>query len=420
MRTALLLLMLVAAAPSPEIRYFHYQRPIQINTQLAGQTCFVLDPEIFAHAATQLADVRLYRDSTEIPYIVRVASPSSVAGQAIIPLNPGRRAGHTVFDAAMPPGSYSDVELSVGAHDFLASVTVSGSQQEAPSPETRLGDFTIFDLTRQKLGRSTVLHLPRSDFRFLHFRISGPIAPEKITGILVATQQVEEPKYRIITESSHVAQKGHASVIQLEVPAQVPVERVTFVAGPQPPNFSRDVELSARPAAPARAGKEDREAAPAGSGGNILRLHRVEDGHRIDEERLAVAAPGLTFDSASQWTITVENGDDPPLGLEAVRLEMLERNLCFDAAAGKSYTLYYGDPALAPPQYDYARLFAAQPHAAEAVLGPEEQNPGYRARPDERPFTERHPALLWIALGAVVLLLGWVALRSAKLTSSQD
>jgi hypothetical protein len=54
--------------------------------------------------------------------------------------------------------------------------------------------------------------------------------------------------------------------------------------------------------------------------------------------------------------------------------------------------------------------------ATQAELGSEESNPQYQARPDARPFTERHPALLWIALIAVVVVLGGVALRTAKAT----
>jgi hypothetical protein len=122
----------------------------------------------------------------------------------------------------------------------------------------------------------------------------------------------------------------------------------------------------------------------------------------------------VTFDLPAHWTVTVENGDDPPLHFEAVRLEMIERDLCFDAAAASAYTLYYGDPALNAPQYDYARLFVAQRAAANATLGPEQSNSGYEPRPDDRPFTDRHPALLWIVLGLVVLVLGGVAMRSAR------
>jgi len=93
---------------------------------------------------------------------------------------------------------------------------------------------------------------------------------------------------------------------------------------------------------------------------------------------------------------------------------MLERRLCFDATAGAAYTLYYGDAALAAPQYDYASLFVLQHDAAGAQLGAESANPAWQARPDERPFTEKHPILLWVALIVVIALLGAVAFSSFK------
>jgi hypothetical protein len=50
-----------------------------------------------------------------------------------------------------------------------------------------------------------------------------------------------------------------------------------------------------------------------------------------------------------------------------------------------------------------------------AELGPEELNASYRAPAAPlRPFTERHPELLWIALIAVICALGIVALKAAR------
>jgi hypothetical protein len=155
---------------------------------------------------------------------------------------------------------------------------------------------------------------------------------------------------------------------------------------------------------------------PVTSYGNLLRVHRVQNGLHIDEERLTVAPPSSDFDGPTQWTITIKNGDDAPIQLTSVRLEMRKRRLCFDAAAAAAYTLYYGDSALAPPRYDYASLYVPRLDVLQAAVGAEQANPAYQPRPDERPFTEKHPALLWIALGLVVLLLGVVALRSVKLT----
>jgi hypothetical protein len=151
--------------------------------------------------------------------------------------------------------------------------------------------------------------------------------------------------------------------------------------------------------------------------GNLLRVHSVQNGHRIDEERLTIDAPQAEFETPAKWTITIDSGDDAPLKVESVRLQMLERDLCFDAAGSGDYKLYYSDAALAAPRYDYATLFAPQADAAKAAAGPEQANTAYESRPDERAFTEKHPALLWVALVLVIALLGAIALGSVKLTA---
>lgn len=413
MRGALLLL---AVAATPEIRYFHYERPVNvppISGAGSAQTCAVLDASVFPHAEDGLGDLRLYHGSAETPYVIRTAGPVQGNAPKIAALNLGSRAGQTTFDAAMPEGEYSDLRLDVSGANFIATVNVTGSQSEGNARGTRLGSYTIFDLTDQKLGRSTVLHLPRSDFRYLHFAIDGPVKPVQIGGLSIDRLPQSEPRYTVVAETSQIGQKGHDTVIQFSVPANVPVDRITFVPGEQPANFSRDVTVTAE-SVPMKKLPAGADVPFARSSDNLLRIHAVRNGHRIDEEHLTMGAPSIDFGGVSQWMITIENGDDPPLELKSVRLEMIQRKLCFDAAAGASYRLYYGDAALAAPRYDYARLFVAEMAPVEATLGPEEANPDFQRRPDTRPFTERHPWLLWVALALVILVLGAVALRTAK------
>ncbi len=112
--------------------------------------------------------------------------------------------------------------------------------------------------------------------------------------------------------------------------------------------------------------------------------------------------------------VSIDNGDDAPLPISAIRLEMRQRKICFDASGAREFTLYYGDSALTAPQYDYARLFAPSDAVQSAQMGPELQNSSYRDRPDTRPLTDRHPHLLWIVLLGVIFLLAIVAIRSAK------
>lgn len=408
------IVLIAVGAAVPQIGYFRYERPVVNNPPTAGQTCLALDPQIFTHAAPDLADLRLYRDGAETPYAIHRAAPVESAQKPIAPLNLGKRGGQTVFDAPMPEGNYADVRLTVNAQNFIATVTVSGSQAESGGGETKLGGYTIFDLTRQKLGRSTVLHLPNSDFRYLHFRIAGPIHPESVTGLSVERLPAGRPKYVTVGESFRMVQQGHSSVIEFTVPAHVPVDRIVFVPGAEPVNFSRDVSVAITPIVQRPSSDAEPPEPSPSSFGNLLRVHSVQDGHRIEEERLAIDAPGNELDTPAKWKIEIDNGDDRPIQLQSVRLEMIERDLCFDASANAGFTLYYGDPALQAPRYDYARLFAFEATAVQAALGPEQQNSAYRPRPDQRPFTEKHPALLWAALIAVIVLLGAIALKSAK------
>jgi hypothetical protein len=412
------LLLLAVAAASPEIRYFRYERPLENLPAHAGQACVVVDPGIFAHSAPGLADLRLYRDGAETPYVIHLAAPAVAAQGVIEPLDKGVRRGQTAFDAEMPDGHYSDLELAVTAHDFIATVQVSGSQTQTGSAETKLGSYTIFDLSKQRLGSSTVLHLPESDFKYLHFRIAGPLSPETITGLSVVRLPASQPQYVTVAETAHLTQKGHNSVFEITLPRRVPVDRLVFAAGAQPLLFSRDVSIQVEPIQKAPATDADATQYPqtVTASGNLLRVHSVQNGHRIDEERLTIDAPRADFETPAKWTITIDNGDDAPLKVESVHLQMLERDLCFDAAGSGGYKLYYGDGALASPRYDYATLFAPQADAARAALGSEQANAAFEARPDERPFTEKHPALLWAALVLVIVLLGAIALGSVKRT----
>lgn len=420
MRLVPIALLFILLAASPEIRYFRHQRPIHTASQALGQTCFVIDPTIFAQAAPGLADLRMYGNGTETPYAMRTAAATEAAEISIQPLNLGSRKGETVFDAELPSTHYSDVVLSISAQNFIATITVTGSKSQSDGPGTRVGSYTIFDLSGQKLGRSTVLHLPESDFPYLHFRISGPLRPEQIDGISIERLPATQPSYQTVAESSQAVQNGRTTVLEFTVPPHVPVDRITFIPGPSPELFSRDVAISATPVAQSRPADQEQLPQTITSAGNLLRVHKMQDGKRIDEEHLAIDAPREVFDASSKWTVTIENGDDPAVSLLSVRLEMLERTLCFDAVANSSYTLYYGDPSLRAPRYDYVTLFAPQSHAAHAVAGPEQANPSWQPRPDQRPFTEKHPALLWIALVAVILLLATIALRYQKqITSSR-
>jgi hypothetical protein len=176
------------------------------------------------------------------------------------------------------------------------------------------------------------------------------------------------------------------------------VERVILSVDPGQQNFLRAMEV------------QDDKGEWFGSG-EIRRVHMQRNGQKIDTEQTSLDLRGT---SQGTLKVIIHNGDDAPLKITGARFQQYERRIYFDADSGAQPRLYYGDVKLESPVYDYAKLFQKDANASHVPLGAEEANAAFTGRPDERPWSERHPAVLWVAIVAAVLILGSIALRSMK------
>jgi hypothetical protein len=414
-KVALLLLfaMWFQVVPPAAQQYFRYHRSV-VTAPGQGETCSVIDPAIFPNAAPSLKDLRLYENGREIPYAVTMSESDQPDSESAQVLNLGMHDGTVGFDLAMPDRSYTDVVLDLAGKDYLATVTVSGMDSPGGAA-TRLGEFTLFELSSQHLSHDTTLHLQESRFHFLHVTITalsapggGPfvVTPEWVRGANVPPSREAQTIFTTAIVLSDIQHRGHQTIATGSLPARLPIERVSFVLAPSyNGNFSHDVHITAR------AG----EAAPEMASGTILRVHLTEAGREIREQRLSVPAVlGANLQESAQVEVAVDNGDDAPVPITAVLLEMRQRKLCFDVSAAPSPELFYGDPSLPAPQYDSSRLFLPSARVVTAQLGPEKVNAAYRVRPDTRSMMDRHPDFIWIVLLGVVCVLAVVALRSSK------
>jgi hypothetical protein len=430
----LLALLLWQAAPGPETstadqHFLRYQRAVS-SPSGPGQTCAVIDPSIFPHAAASLKDLRLYQganDSHDVPYAITLSEPQQPDSDTAQIRNLGLRGNNIVFDLEMPNRPYTDVTLNLAGQDFIATATVSGTRDPNYSNQTSLGDFTLFDLTTQHLSRSTTLHLQETTLPYLHVELAISPAPgahtfaaspQMVLGVTVPPSREAQSLYTTAAATTTITQRGHQSIATFALPERIPIERISVDIPPTfKANFSRDVRISDRPSdTPGTADTPDNSAAASETlAGTILRVHLTQSGREIRQQQLSVPATlGSNMQSPATVEVAIDNGNDTPLPIAAVRLEMRQRKLCFDALTTQPLTLFYGDPALTAPQYDYARLFSPSREIHTAQLSSEQLNPAYRDRPDQRPLTERRPHLLWIVLLAVICILAIVAIRSSK------
>jgi hypothetical protein len=436
--------------PAAQPSHLRYLRALNVPPG-TGQACAVLDAQVFPHAEPALIDLRIFPSNAaagmhEVPYAITMSEAVTEETQPARLLNLGTEGGRIVFDLEMPERAYSDVTLEIDPNttNFLATATVTGMDAlGGKGKSTALGSFTLFDLTSQRLSRDTTLPLEESTFHYLHVALSispapgsapglGPAAlPAMVQGAQVPPSRESQVLYTTVAATTSVETEGRESRSTFEIPARVPVERIEFVLAPGfKANFSRDVKVTATaeplPKGAARTSateggvdNDDRAPLPETVTGNILRVYANEAGHEIRTEELGFPAVlGANLQRPAKVEVAIENGDDQPLPIKEMRLEMRQRELCFDAGAAANnagLALYYGDSTLAGPVYDYERLFVVADKPVVATLGPEQPNPQFTPRPEAPlPFTERHPQVLWIALIAAICALGVVAIKSSR------
>jgi hypothetical protein len=119
------------------------------------------------------------------------------------------------------------------------------------------------------------------------------------------------------------------------------------------------------------------------------------------------------------WRVVVRDRNDPPL--EDVRVELwgVPRHVVFRQEPRRSYRLLYGNEAAKKPQYDLQRLASSDEIEAAVTgeVGGEEENTAWA---DPRPWSERHPAVVWVVLLAAIAVLAWLAIRSLRQPSREN
>ncbi len=390
----------VVLTQEPSISYFTNVRDIRIS-QPGAQNYFVVDEEIWNRARPDLPDLRIYDGDSQVQYVLNEQrGGTSTHEESARILNLGSVGERTEFDLDLGQiGEYDRIRLSLDAEDFVVTAAVAGSNELGAKPATQLPPATLYDFSREELGSNALLKLPPSSFHYLHVRLSAGISPAQVKGASVYNLQETKAVWTNVGSCSAPSQIGRTTVITCNSPLRVPVDRVRFQVDPKQVNFRRPVVLS-------NAGNYH-----YGAASEITRVRMNRAGTTVISEDMDTP---IGERSSGPLKITVDNGDNLPLAISGVQLLSAERRVYFDPQDRSLLRLYYGDSKLGSPVYDYARFFKADPTAIQAELGPGAHNQAYSARPDDRPWSERHKAVLWMAMLLAVIVLAALAIRGLR------
>jgi Protein of unknown function (DUF3999) len=386
-----------AGISEPAISYFTRVRELTI-TAPDRQNYLLVDQSIWNHARADLGDLRVYDGSNQVPYeLVAQRGETSTQEADVRIFNLARHGDHTEFDLDVSPVTeYNRIRLVLDHKDFLVSANVEGRDALAGAAiAVWPNSSTLFDFSRENLGANSTIGLPAWSFRYLHVRLSRGILPGQVRRAMVSHMEERKSHWTSVGSCQRSERQPRRTVIHCEVPARMPVERIRFDVASSEVNFRRTVMVA------------DNEGLQLGQG-TITRVRISRGGTVALTENLALSIFG---EHRAELVVTVENEDNSPLRFDAVQPEALERRVYFDPQGRTNLKLYYGDEKLAGPVYDYAKFFHEEPNAAHADLGPDMANAAYAGRPDNRPWSERHKAVLWLAMLVAVAVLATLAIR---------
>ena len=408
---ALFLFFMVAVtlgASLPE-RWNAWKYTRDISSGHTGSLNYItIGPQLLTHLASDVSDIRIVDESgTETPYVLRSSIrvskteswPATIRENSFVP----GKYTQLVLDVGVYPRFHNAVRLDTPESDFILWVKVDASD-DARTWRIVNERAPISRFRKEGLEGNQTVRYSENNARYLRVQIREGASQFPVTGASVFPSSLSQkdviPEQSIpllMPRSPDADSPADTTRWTVDLMNQnAPVNSLDFTT----PDFEffRAVRISTS--------EDGKEWLPAG-GGEIYRYQldrRLENSDRV-----------LVYGYRRGRYLRVEilNGNDKPLTLPTLTVSMVPQLILFRPEAGHSYRLVYGNYRAQSPRYDLERtlhITAAQEVFPDELSG-EKENAGYK---DPRPFSEKHPAVLWGSLAVAVLLLGYTALRTMR------
>lgn len=392
-----------AAAPT-------FERDIRVDAP--GRVAVTLDRAVYGSARADLGDLRVIDERGEVvPFVLDRGDEGPLPERRPSLLNRGRRPdGAAVADLDFGAGLSKDrLALRLSGDNFRRRVAISGSADGRDW--TRLVDEAwVFAIPGPQAARYEEVELPANDHRLLRVEVApGPDEPARFTieeawvpgrGRRPVREATLEPR---LTRAEDAERRETWLVLDLGA-AHQPFHAIDLRV--EEPRFLREARVEAR-RDPAPGAASGRPPAWASLGGGVV--YRLDHGGRTHEcLRLAVSGRERAV------RVRLANRDDRPLAVSGVAVRVPVERIVFEAGPGRQYRLSYGSGEGAPG-FDLAATVgdaaAWAVDARQALLGEARR---VAAAPAAVPWTERHRALVWGGLLAVVLALAGLTRRALR------
>ena len=370
---------LAALAQGPELdeqrSAWSFRRSVGVTRTSGSLAAFGLPPEVLARCQPGARDVRIVEpEGREVAYLIDrsvARETESRFGGVLVDARRELR-GQSAWTADLGRmATFDRLTLAIPAQDFSKAVRVEVSPDRARWREA-LRDASVFDRPWRggRIHHTSLALAAPVEARYVRVTTSDSRSrPIDVTGLEAIASRLREEGtwWRDATLVPLEGEPGR-SRYRIEGVAGMPFEKLRIET--EDAFFSRRVTVSEARSQP---GRDD--PLPLGSA-DVYRV-RVDDALLAGESlEIPLRAPGV-----GELVLEIDEADSPPLRRLRIRVGAVTTRLVFAPAAAEA-TLYYGNPVTRPARYDLERERARIANAAEvaeALLGPEQPNPRFRA-----------------------------------------
>lgn len=412
MRRISLLLVLAAATPAQVAQRsealgpkdFEFRAPMEV-AEPADYGTLRLDRSFYEHTRSRWGDLRVFSPRNEdVPWTFRDDVPPAPAQPPAVRIQNRVRtptgALQFVTDFGRGPVYHDAITLHLSGDEFRRNLRLESSQDGHRWDFVRDGAILRFQQDGQRLEYLTVEY-SASTRRYLRVTIENWSDPAALTGVTARTAARHPVEWEDL--GSYVVRvvqrKDGMSVWECELPfREIDSGRITLETPAA--EFARSVSVSS-----STDGKlfiED---------GSRL-LYRVPDAEQLSLLHVRIHGPRLR--------IKVVDGDNSPLQVSRIRLEVPVREIVLPARTPGQYRVYLGRPSTGRPDWDLGEVLRrrGEIQAVRLTSSAWEKNPDYV--PPEAPpvpFSERYPGLLTGVVIAAAMGMGFGAWRLMRKAS---
>lgn len=391
---------------------FHYKREIKGISENASKTAvnpwysLTLPNDLFEKMRPDLIDMRIVgitgnKDTIEAPYLIQSTKEEKVEKELGFRLiNSSHNEKGYFFTFEMPVESeINQIALDIAQTNFDWRLKLEGSQNQQEW-FTLAENYRILAIQNAHTNyHFTNILFSDAKYRYFRICIDSKIRPD-VTSANISKQAFNTGKYQtysIQKQTNTIDKKSKQTIMQIELQKAVPISYLQFVVK-NTFDYYRPIKI------------EYLTDSVKTEKGWVYSYNTL-----VNSTLSSLEKREIQFENTicKQIKITIENGDNEPLTIDAVTVKGNLTTIVARFTQAATYYLLYGNKNATQANYDISLFQEKIPtQVAELTLGAEEAIPQDGTKKVEPLFTNK--AWLWGIMLFVIVLLGWFSLRMMR------